>query len=107
MGEAPMTRWAAMAALLRAMGAAVPGWAGDAEDCRNVASLIKTDPTRVVVACRRLADRGDAVGQYGLGHAYFSGQGVPQDYAEAMKWYRKAADQGDAPAQYNLGVGYQ
>jgi len=26
------------------------------------------------------------------------GQGVPQDYAEAVKWYRKAADQGDAPA---------
>jgi uncharacterized protein len=23
---------------------------------------------------------------------YISGQGVPQDYVEAMKWYRKAAD---------------
>ncbi|MGH6953553.1 MAG: tetratricopeptide repeat protein, partial [Alphaproteobacteria bacterium] len=31
---------------------------------------------------------------------------VPQDYAEAMKWYRKAADQGDAPAQNNLGFMY-
>ena len=34
------------------------------------------------------------------------GQGVPQDYAEAVKWYRLAAEQGYAAAQYNLGVMY-
>ena len=33
-------------------------------------------------------------------------EGVPQNYAEALKWYRLAADQGDADAQYNLGVMY-
>jgi len=32
---------------------------------------------------------------------YDKGQGVPQDYAEALKWYRKAAEQGFAEAQYN------
>jgi uncharacterized protein len=32
------------------------------------------------------------------------GQGVPQHYVEAMKWYRRAADQGDALAQNNLGL---
>ena len=32
-----------------------------------------------------------------------SGQGVPQNYAEAVKWYRLAADQGSAAAQTNLG----
>ena len=37
---------------------------------------------------------------------YDNGQGVPQDYAAAVSWYRKAADQGDADAQYNLGVMY-
>ena len=37
---------------------------------------------------------------------YARGQGVPQDYAEAVKWYRLAADQGDARAQNNLGVMY-
>jgi TPR repeat protein len=31
---------------------------------------------------------------------------VPQDYAEAMKWFRKAADQGDTGAQSNLGFMY-
>ncbi len=30
---------------------------------------------------------------------YEKGQGVPQDYAEAVSWYRKAAEQGDAYAQ--------
>ena len=37
---------------------------------------------------------------------YTEGQGVPQDYAEAMRWYSLAADQGLATAQVNLGVMY-
>lgn len=49
------------------------------------------------------ANQGDAVAQFNLGLDYTKGQGVPQDYAEAAKWYRKAADQGEAAAQYNLG----
>ena len=32
--------------------------------------------------------------------------GVPQDYEEAVRWYRLAAAQGDATAQFNLGVRY-
>jgi len=31
---------------------------------------------------------------------------VPQDYKEAVKWYRKAAEQGHAYAQSNLGGMY-
>ncbi len=30
---------------------------------------------------------------------------VPQDYVEAMTWYRRTTDQGDALAQNNLGLG--
>ena len=37
---------------------------------------------------------------------YAYGQGVRQDYAEALRWYHKAAEQGDAEAQYNLGAMY-
>jgi hypothetical protein len=33
---------------------------------------------------------------------YEKGQGVPQDYKEAVKWYRLAAEQGYADAQTNL-----
>ncbi len=34
------------------------------------------------------------------------GEGTPQDYKEALKWYVKAAEQGDAESQVNLGVMY-
>jgi uncharacterized protein len=53
-----------------------------------------------------LAEQGDAKAQDKLGFAYDTGQGVRQDYAEAVKWYRKAADQGNASAEYNLGSMY-
>jgi len=45
--------------------------------------------------------------QYNLGDMYYEGVGVPQNYAEAAKWFRKAADQGDTYAQYNLGSMYE
>jgi len=38
---------------------------------------------------------------------YDIGQGVPQDYAKALKWYRLAAGQGAAKAQFNLGFMYE
>ena len=38
---------------------------------------------------------------------YDNGQGVAQDYAAAVSWYRKAADQGNALAQTILGVMYE
>ena len=41
-----------------------------------------------------------------LAGMYFAGKGVPQNDAEAVKWYRLAAEQGDARAQFNLGVKY-
>ena len=37
---------------------------------------------------------------------YDNGQGVPQDYKEAVRLYRLSAEQGFAEAQYNLGVMY-
>ncbi len=37
---------------------------------------------------------------------YHEGQGVPQDYAEAVKWFRLAAEQGNADGQYVLGSMY-
>ena len=40
------------------------------------------------------------------GLMYDNGEGVPQDDAEAVRWYRLAAEQGNASAQYNLGLMY-
>ena len=55
---------------------------------------------------RQAAEQGDTWAQNNLGGMYRSGLGVPQDYAEAMKWFRLAAAQGAASAQYNLGIMY-
>ena len=55
---------------------------------------------------RALAYQGNAVAQFALGLLYNDGSGVPQDYAEALKWYRKAAEQGHADAQAMLGFVY-
>ena len=38
---------------------------------------------------------------------YANGQSVPQDHAEAERWYRKAADQGHQRAQLLLGTLYE
>ena len=55
---------------------------------------------------KALADQGDADAQYNLGVMYGKGRGIPQNDAEAVKWYRKAAEQGYAIAQSNLGIRY-
>ena len=39
---------------------------------------------------RKKAEAGDAVAQADLGVMYADGNGVPEDAAEAVKWYRKA-----------------
>ena len=53
-----------------------------------------------------LAEQGDATAQSNLGYMYYGGRGVPQNYIEAVTWYRLAAEQGFAHAQFNLGVMY-
>src|SRR5262245_42754941 len=53
---------------------------------------------------RPLARRGYAPAQFKFGLMYVSGDGVPQNYREASKWYRKAAIRGNAAAQRNLGL---
>ena len=57
-------------------------------------------------AVRQAADQGDAEAQYNLGLMYDNGEGVLQDDAEAVKWYRLAAEQGRADAQLLLGNMY-
>ena len=54
----------------------------------------------------RCAETGYAPDQYTLGVIYAEGDGVAEDDAEAVRWYRLAAEQGHASAQYNLGLMY-
>ena len=57
-------------------------------------------------ALRHAAEQGDARAQHDLGVGYATGEGVPQDDAEAVRWYRLAAEQGLAESQVNLGGMY-
>jgi TPR repeat protein len=71
-----------------------------------------TDLTRGTLAgvttknFRAAASKGDAKAAYVLGTAYEEGNGVPQDYKQAMDWFLRAAIRGDARAQWKLGLGY-
>jgi uncharacterized protein len=56
---------------------------------------------------RPLAERGETRAQNDMGEAYLTGWGPPQDYAQAMLWFRKAADQGDPDADLSIGTMYK
>jgi TPR repeat protein len=58
-------------------------------------------------ATRLLADQGDGKAEHDLGSMYSHGQGVAQDDAEAVRWYRKSAEQGNAEGENGLGYMYQ
>ena len=53
------------------------------------------------------AESGDAYSQLYLGLMYESGEGVTQDYEQAVYWYSKSAEQGDGNAQFNLALLYE
>lgn len=59
----------------------------DALDATNGVANTKIEETKAK------AERGDADAQHELGIRYYNGDGVPQDYAEATKWFEKAVAQ--------------
>jgi hypothetical protein len=96
------TLMASLMLVLRAEAAV----AGPYED--GVAAANRGDYATAYRLWRPLADEGnDPDAQNQIGVMYDSGQGVSQNYAEAMKWYRLAADQGNPNAQNNLGHMYR
>jgi putative methionine-R-sulfoxide reductase with GAF domain len=55
---------------------------------------------------RKLAEQGDAAAQFSVGARYATGEEVPQDYSEAVRWFSMAAEQGHIAAQATLGAYY-
>ena len=47
---------------------------------------------------RKSADQGEPAGEFGLGGMYTKGEGVKQDYAQALKYIGSAAGKGYLPA---------
>jgi uncharacterized protein len=66
----------------------------------------KGDYKTALEELKKAAGAGDANGQFYLGEIYDKGRGVPQDFAEAAKWYRAAADQNQVDAQEVLCTRY-
>jgi hypothetical protein len=52
------------------------------------------------------AQARDSVAQYELALRYADGEGVAQNYQDAMAWFSKAAANGNEKAQWKLGLGY-
>src|SRR6202035_1006018 len=61
-----------------------------------------TDMNRIL----NRANAGDSIAQYEMALRYADGEGVPQNYQEAMAWFAKAAASGNDKAQWKLGLGY-
>jgi hypothetical protein len=57
-------------------------------------------------ALRKLAEAGDTDAQWQMGVRYHDGQGVPQDDAQAVRWFQLAAERGNVAAQGALGAYY-
>ena len=60
--------------------------AGPLEDARTAEQ--RGDYATEMALLRPLADQGNAVAEIDLGLMYEHGQGVPQDFAQAVIWYR-------------------
>src|SRR5579863_6705164 len=59
-----------------------------------------------VEGLRKLAEQGDPAAQFSMGAHYATGEDVPQDYAEAVRWFTMAAEQGHVVSQATLGAYY-
>lgn len=52
---------------------------------------------------RQAADQNNSNAFGNIGFMYANGEGVPQDYAQAVSWYRHGATRGEPNAQASLG----
>ena len=71
-------------------------FAGDLDD--GVAAYRRHDYATAFAKFKGLAAQGDSSAQSNLGLMYAKGEGVAQDYKQALFWYGKAAAQRDSSA---------
>ena len=81
-----------LAAALTVAALARPVFAGPVEDA--VVEYARGDYATALRFFRPTAEQGDARAQFGLASMYLEGKGVPQDYGQALKWFRSAAAKG-------------
>lgn len=107
-GQIPAAPAAAVeSAAIAAAPAAVPAVApAGATAADGWAAFEQGNPQMALAIFTSLAEAGDLNMQVQVGQMYDFGQGVPQDDAEALKWYLRAAEAGNNKAQYQAGMLY-
>jgi uncharacterized protein len=86
-------------ALLLQLAVAATGHAGPYEDAQRAYN--KRDYATALRLYRPLAQRGNAKAQEALGGMYARGEGVPQDKAEALAWFKMADNERTGLKAYN------
>ena len=81
-------------------------WFDEVKKISEDINYTEADNTEITYTENNIHEPSDASEQNKLGESYYFGNGVPQSYDEAVKWFRKAAEQGDSDAQFNLGYCY-
>ena len=89
-------------AMCFAFGSQGPAWSAETQTAYAAQEKDKNSPA--LEEQISLAEQGNLEAQIYLASAYRQGNGVPQDYKTAVKWFTRAAEQGHAVAQYNLGI---
>ena len=69
-------------------------------------AIHRTDYEKALRKLLPLAESGNAAAQYNIGVMHEWGDGVPQNNAEAIRWYRRSAELSHKDAQNNLGAMY-
>jgi SEL-1, putative (fragment) len=69
-------------------------------------SAVKQSNETALKYFKMASEKGNSVGQSGLGVMYLYGKGVEKDYAKAFKYFSQAASQGWVDGQLQLGVMY-
>ena len=69
-------------------------------------STVHDQQPKTLQEVQKLAEAGDSDAQWQMGVRYHHGQGVPQDDAQAVRWFQLSAERGNVAAQGALGAYY-
>ena len=85
---------------------AQPGRSFDDSRTSLKGGTVSSEDARRIDDHRRDAQAGDPRARTLLGLLYQTGQGVPRNEIESVRWFRRAAEQGECAGQYHLGLLY-
>ena len=82
----------------------VPVYANDFQE--GLDAIHETNYEKALEKLIPLAEYGHPAAQYNIGVMHEWGNGMPQDNANALKWYKRSAERSHKDAQNNLGALY-